>query len=120
MAKTGGILKHWVLYCRAMKQIFTRILLHCLQKIFLQHNGVHQWLRMAWRLHPPQAIPGLMLRAEDSLLSPKERAAAITALAFINNKAAVDSMFALTKSHSKDVTEQAAYWLSFRQSNDWY
>lgn len=75
---------------------------------------------LAWRLHPPQAIPALMLRAEDSLLSPKERTAAITALAFINKKAAVDSMFALTKSPSKDVTEQAIYWLSFRQSNDWY
>src|SRR5205085_3610024 len=44
----------------------------------------------------------------------------ITALTFINDKIAVNAMLKAAKSKLPDVKEQALYWLSFRQSNDWY
>ena len=62
----------------------------------------------------------LTIRAEATTLSAGERQAALTALAFINNKSAATAMNDLSKNKLQDVAEQAAYWLSFRQSNDWY
>lgn len=74
----------------------------------------------AWRLHPPNAISDLYTRARDSSLPKEERKRMITALGFINDKAAANAMMDLTRSALPDVKEQAVYWLSFRQSNDWY
>ena len=48
-----------------------------------------------------------------------ERGKAITALAFIKDKTAAEAMLNLSKSSFPNVSEQANYWLSFRQSNDW-
>jgi putative membrane-bound dehydrogenase-like protein len=83
-----------------------------------------QWSKpmagLAWRLHPAEAAKDLALRANDSSLSADNRQAALTALAFINDKAAAQSMLTLSKSNIQDVSEAASYWLSFRQSNDWY
>lgn len=93
-------------------------------QLFAKDIPPTQWSKQmaafAWRLHPPQSISALTLRAKDKALAPKERQDAITSLAFINQKAAVDSMLALTKTDLQDVSEQATYWLSFRQSNGWY
>jgi putative heme-binding domain-containing protein len=83
-----------------------------------------QWSKpmagLAWRLHPAEAAKDLALRANESSLSAGDRQAALTALAFINDKAAAQSMLTLSKSNIQDVSEAASYWLSFRQSNDWY
>lgn len=79
-----------------------------------------QMTGLAWRLHPAEATNDLAFRANDSSLSASDRRAALTAIAFINNKAAANSMFTLAKSNLQDVSEMASYWLSFRQSNDWY
>jgi putative heme-binding domain-containing protein len=83
-----------------------------------------QWSKqmagLAWRLHPAEATKDLALRANDSSLSVGDRQAALTALAFINDKSAAQSMLSLSKSNIQDVSEAASYWLSFRQSNDWY
>lgn len=79
-----------------------------------------QMATLAWRLHPAEAVSDFSMRASDSLLSPKERQAALTALAFINSTSAANAMVALSTSTMKDVAEEATYWLSFRQSNDWY
>lgn len=93
-------------------------------QLFAKDIPPTQWSKQmaafAWRLHPPQSISALTLRAKDKALAAKERQDAITSLAFINQKAAVDSMLALTKTDLQDVSEQATYWLSFRQSNGWY
>ena len=43
----------------------------------------------------------------------------MTAIAFINHRNAALAMVELSKVPSKEVSEMAAYWLSFRQSNDW-
>jgi putative heme-binding domain-containing protein len=93
-------------------------------KIFSQGKPATQWNKQmtsfAWRLHPGQATDDLKKRANDSLLPPNERQAALTALAFINDKAAAEAMVALSQSKINDVAASALYWLSFRQSNDWY
>ncbi len=74
----------------------------------------------AWRLHPLIAVHDIVQRAADSSLSAEQRKKMITALAFINDKTAVTAMLNITESNIPDVKEQAVYWLSFRQSNDWY
>jgi putative membrane-bound dehydrogenase-like protein len=79
-----------------------------------------QMAALAWRLHPIEAIEDLTSRANDPSLNTKNRQNAITALAFINDKAAAHNMVTLAASNIRDVAESAAYWLSFRQGNDWF
>jgi putative membrane-bound dehydrogenase-like protein len=74
----------------------------------------------AWRLHPVNAVHDIAQRAVDSSLPADERNRMITALAFINNKMSAGAMLASAESNIPDVKEQAVYWLSFRQSNDWF
>ncbi len=74
----------------------------------------------AWRLHPISAVKEIAERAVDKASSKEERMRMITALAFINDKTAANAMLNLTASSLEDVKEQSLYWLSFRQSNDWY
>src|SRR5258706_3659980 len=75
---------------------------------------------LVWRLHPPSSISDLRIRAGSTSLNERQRSDALTALSFVNTKAAVLSMIELTKSRLKDVAEKATYWISFRQSNDWF
>lgn len=83
-----------------------------------------QWSKsmagFAWRLHPVSAVNDIAQRATDSSLSAGERKRMLTALAFINDKAAASAMLSITKSNMVNEKEQAMYWLSFKQSNDWY
>jgi putative membrane-bound dehydrogenase-like protein len=92
--------------------------------IFSKNNNPENWnsqmADLTWRLHPAAAINNLMMRANHPSLTAKEREAAMTALAFINNKSAATAMVDLSQSKLQDVADMAAYWLSFRQSNDWY
>ena len=74
----------------------------------------------AWRLHAANAVDDISARVLDSSLPVEERRRMLTALAFINEKPAANAMLAIAKSNSSAVKEQAAYWLSFRQSNDWF
>jgi putative membrane-bound dehydrogenase-like protein len=77
------------------------------------------YARLLWRLHPASEVPALKGWASNASLPKVERAKAITALGYINDKTAATSMVQLSKSNLIDVVEQANYWLSFRQSNDW-
>lgn len=79
-----------------------------------------QMADFAWRLHPVNALNDIAARAAAAAIVPAERKKMLTALAFINNKNAVHAMIGLTNADLPDVKEQALYWLSFRQSNDWY
>ena len=83
-----------------------------------------QWKKpmvdFAWRLHPAGAIRDIYERATDSLLPPEERDKMLTALGFINDKRAAHAMLMASASSLPDVKERAAYWLSFRQGNDWH
>lgn len=75
---------------------------------------------LIFALRPPAAIPLLKERAATENLADNERTTAITALAFINTTASVDAMLSLASSPVKQISEQAIYWLAFRQSNDWF
>ncbi|MCU0449614.1 MAG: HEAT repeat domain-containing protein [Bernardetiaceae bacterium] len=75
---------------------------------------------LAWRLHPPAAVPGLAARAQSFELGRAERLKALTALAFVNDKAAAQAMVNVANTWVRDAADQAHYWLKFRKSNDWY
>ena len=75
---------------------------------------------LAWRLHPAVALDDLLLRANAPVLDAEERRAAVTAIAFMKDKEAAESMLTLRNNKLPDVAEQASYWLSFRQGNNWY
>jgi hypothetical protein len=89
-----------------------------------ENNRSTQWKKpmvdFAWRLHPAIAINDIYARATDSLISTEERNRMLTALGFIKDKGAARAMLLASASDLRDVKEGAAYWLSFRQSNDWY
>ena len=98
-----------------------------LKDIFNHKNNASsplQWSNemadFAWRLHPVNAVADIAQRATDTLLPANERKRMITALAFINDKTAANAMLAITKLDKQNEKEQAVYWLSFRQTNDWY
>ena len=75
---------------------------------------------LVWRLHPAKYSGALKARAQSPKLSPLQRQRAMTALAFINDREAVIAMLALANNPNKEIADQATYWVSFRQSNDWY
>lgn len=95
-----------------------------LKQLFAVNESPVKWNNkmssLAWALHPASALNDLILRASDSTLSVKARKYALSGIAFIKNKEAAEAMVALCKNRMPDVKQQAAYWLSFRQSNDWY
>lgn len=75
---------------------------------------------LVWRLHPAEAVTALKIRASASGLPADERSRALTALAFIHTPEAVRAMISLSGDTNKLVSEQATYWLSFREGNDWF
>jgi putative heme-binding domain-containing protein len=78
------------------------------------------WLgAMAFRLHPKAAIPTLEAWTNDRQLSREAREQAITALAFIKDRAAADAMLALALAGPDDTRPLAQYWIRHRDSNDW-
>ena len=99
-------------FCRDVKTALTKTELSALTP--------DQLAAFAWRLHPPEAVKELAARASDSSLTPDARSQAITGLAFINTREAVQAMIALTTGKDPSVADQATYWLTFRQGNEWF
>jgi putative membrane-bound dehydrogenase-like protein len=79
----------------------------------------HRLASVMWRLHPPQAVEAFKARASAAALSDTDRTQAVTALAFIRTPEAVQAMLELSKNKNELVAEQAKYWITFRQGNDW-
>jgi putative heme-binding domain-containing protein len=75
---------------------------------------------IAWRLHPVASIDAFAARAGSSALPPGARQQALVALAFINDRRAAQAVADLTLSPQRDVAAQAAWWMTFRKTNDWY
>ena len=75
---------------------------------------------IAWRLHPVSSIDAFAARAAASTLSPEARQQALVALAFINDPRAAQAMAALTHSPVREVASHAAWWMTYRKTNDWY
>jgi putative membrane-bound dehydrogenase-like protein len=84
-----------------------------------EHSTPAVWPKLAWRLHPTAAVPELSRWANDAAASAAARRQAITGLAYVQDRSAIEAMLALSKSALPDVAEQAKYWLAFRQTNDW-
>ncbi len=95
-----------------------------IKKMLAENTAPGRWNKqmttLAWRLHPPGALNDLLLRAKDTMLPAKERQQSMTAIAFMNTGAAASAMLELSQLKEPAIKEMAAYWLSFRQSNDWY
>ncbi len=83
-------------------------------------NWNEEFEMLVWRLHPAAYIDQLKSRAQSDKLSALQRQRAVTALAFINDRQAVKAMLELRENANKEIADQATYWVSFRQSNDWY
>lgn len=75
--------------------------------------------KFVWRLHPRSALPALEKWAEHPRLPASEHQKAITALAHIDDHNAAKTLLRLAKSRQSDLSQQALYWLAFRQSNRW-
>jgi putative heme-binding domain-containing protein len=73
---------------------------------------------IAWRLHPPAAVPSLSARARSSKLSMADRRLATEALAFIDEAPAADAMLKMA-SEKGPLGELATWWLLNRMSNTW-
>lgn len=75
---------------------------------------------LVWRLHPPEAVGALKQRASAETQTDEQRSKALTALAFIPTPEAVKAMISLSQNENKTVADQATYWLTFRQGNEWF
>lgn len=75
---------------------------------------------LAWRLHPPTVVDALLTRALSPALDAKARSEAVTALGFIATREAVQAMITLAGTRDSIVSEQATYWVTFRQGNEWF
>ena len=74
---------------------------------------------IAWRLHPKAAIDPFRARAASPRLSAEARKQALVALGFVNDPRAAQAMADLTRSTLRDVAAQAAWWMTYRKTNDW-
>ena len=75
---------------------------------------------LAWRLHPVASIDAFAARAASSAVPAGARQQSVVALAFINDPRAAQAVADLTRSPQRDVAAQAAWWMTFRKTNDWY
>jgi putative membrane-bound dehydrogenase-like protein len=86
-------------------------------------NAPQHWIktyaRLVWRLHPVSSVPTLKAWIVNPSIPLSERKRAMTALAFINDTKAAKSMLEISNLSNKLMSDQAKYWLAFRQGNDW-
>ncbi|KAF0176767.1 MAG: membrane-bound dehydrogenase domain-containing protein [Limisphaerales bacterium] len=83
----------------------------------LQWTPQFAWL--AWRLHPPQAIPDFKDRAITPLLTDAQRKQALTAIAFNDTKPAADAMLDIAAKTDKAVRAEALWWLLHKKDSAW-
>ncbi|MCC6407353.1 MAG: DUF1080 domain-containing protein [Planctomycetes bacterium] len=77
-----------------------------------------QKLAFAWRLHPAAAVETLLgvVRSNASLA---ERRRALDGVAFVPDRKAAEVMLDLALAGPEDLRSQAAWWVRFRDANDW-
>ncbi|CAN5283496.1 hypothetical protein BH23BAC3_BH23BAC3_22680 [soil metagenome] len=94
-----------------------------LKEGFAGNNSPEEWPQivadLAWELHPRAAIEDLKIRARSRQVSETERKRAIVALGFVDAPAAAEAMIELSEHSLPDVSREALWWLSFRNTNDW-
>lgn len=74
---------------------------------------------LAWRLHPPAAIPGLTQRANATELSLAERRRMIDALGFCPGQDAAVAVQALAVTGPADTRELARFWVERHEAGLW-
>ncbi|MGY8758369.1 MAG: PVC-type heme-binding CxxCH protein [Planctomycetota bacterium] len=77
------------------------------------------FIRIAWRLHPREALDTLASYAADSQHTSELRMLAIDGLAFLNDEDAADEMMKLAVGGPQDTKEYASWWLEHRATNHW-
>ena len=91
-------------------------------KKVLGHDDSRQWsdafADIAWRLHPDEAVADFGVRARADSVPMKERKQAMDGLAFINTKAATDTMLELAQLPTP-LKSGATWWLINRSTNNW-
>jgi len=75
--------------------------------------------KIAWRLHPVEAIPALKTRATAASLSPEARKLMVTAIAFSPTKEASNAMLDIAANAGSGQEALSLWWLMNRQNNDW-
>ena len=74
--------------------------------------------RITWRLQPEAALPALVARAKNSLLTLGERKLAIDTIAFTRTRSAVDAMAELLNEPGL-IKDTAIAWMLNRATGEW-
>jgi len=74
---------------------------------------------IAWRLGAPESVPALVARVKSTALPMEERTRALTAIAFIKDKAAMDAMVAIADDFDCSLCNDALLWCVRRMGNEW-
>ena len=75
--------------------------------------------RLAWRLHPAEAVGDFKARALDDKLTPEQRKLMVTAIAFSPGREAAGAMLELAHAKGFPMQDLAKWWLMNRKSNTW-
>ncbi|MFC4872217.1 PVC-type heme-binding CxxCH protein [Negadavirga shengliensis] len=75
--------------------------------------------KMVWELHPAAAMDDLRQRVTSEKLDENKRKEAMETLAFIGDKDAAQIVLALYEGNDDMLSEDALWWLQFRQHNLW-
>lgn len=75
--------------------------------------------RIAWRLHPVEALPALKARALAASLTPEARKSMLTALAFSPTKEAATAMLDIAGAKGSGQEAMALWWLMSRKNDVW-
>ena len=74
---------------------------------------------LAWRLHPPAAVPAFLARALEPALPKAARRRAIDALAFTKTREAAEAVLTIAQIGPEDLRGYAGWWIKNRDGNDW-
>lgn len=75
--------------------------------------------RVAWRLHPLSSVSAFLARAMAPELTSEDRVHAVSALAFVDDPAAVEAMLAIAESGLPDAQAPATGWLARLGEGRW-
>ena len=75
--------------------------------------------KIAWRLHPIEAIPALKTRATATSVSLEARKLMVNAIAFSPTKEASNAMLDIAADKTAGQEALSLWWLMNRQNNDW-
>jgi len=78
-----------------------------------------QHLDLAFRLHPPQAVPYLVGKASDTKIDTSHRRRAVDGLAFIDTREAGEAMVNIALAGPVDVRPLARWWVEHKDRHGW-